>query len=621
MRMLPSRYIQPRPAQIKKREAISKIKHVSAPLKGLSLSSKLVKGDPLSATVLDNWVVEENQIRCRPGTVRVHADVDVAPVEHLVPFYGAPNKLAGAIAGKLIEIDGTVIQTGFSNNDWSWTAFSNLSSQDYTVMVNGADGVWSWDGNAVPDPGAVTVTSISNANPAVVTVGAGDISKFANGQAVLITFSGTPPAGFANAAGLHYIGGVNVPPNTFALVGIDTSTGTGPATVGITANAPGSMQKEIVTAPPTATWVNPDQMNIVLAHQNRLFFADSANLAFYYLPLQQKGGELKVFPLNAIFKRGGTIRAMYTWTTEGAINLNDQLAIFTSNGELAIYGGIDPDTDFELSGLFRFDSPISKHCVINYGGELYALISTGLVPMSTLMRAESEQLGQSDRNIFSNFYNASLRQRDHGGWSVIVNPSSGRVICNIPQGGNEYSQMVRFMPNPIWATWSALKSRCWGWVDNRLFFGTDRGEIFEMHPQFLNDNGNPIRVDVQAAWSDYGTPASKQFKMVLPYIQSDGTPKPFVDIKVDYDMTPPNNQPDVTFADSGATWDLATWAIDQDTPPDGAFWAQGVASRNNWSGVAADGRVAGPRLVALVLDCEFSLTGWDVMFESGSALG
>jgi len=46
-----------------------------------------------------------------------------------------------------------------------------------------------------------------------------------------------------------------------------------------------------------------------------------------------------------------------------------------------------------------------------------------------------------------------------------------------------------------------------------------------------------------------------------------------------------------------------------------------VASRNNWQGVGVIGRVAGPRLVALVLDCKFSLTGWDVIYESGSALG
>ena len=45
MRMLPSRYTQGgAPLQFKKK--ISQIKHLQAPLKGLSLTSKLVAGDP-----------------------------------------------------------------------------------------------------------------------------------------------------------------------------------------------------------------------------------------------------------------------------------------------------------------------------------------------------------------------------------------------------------------------------------------------------------------------------------------------------------------------------------------------------------------------------------------------
>ena len=417
------------------------------------------------------------------------------------------------------------------------------------------------------------------------------------------------------ANGPHLISSVGVPlPNTFTLFGVDTSTGAAPATTGITADPPGSMQKELVTAPATASWVNPNQMNIVLAHMNRLFFADTNNLAIYYLPIQQKSGELKVLPLNAVFRRGGTIRALATWTTEGGVNLNDQLVIFSSNGEAVIYGGVDPDSDFEIAGIFRFDSPMSKHSWINYGGDLYVLISTGVVPFSTLMRAESEQLGSADRNVFTNFFSNALRRRDQFGWQLIMNPSSGRLIANMPIGGvNNYQQMVRFMPNPVWASWSALKSRCWGWVDNRLFFASDSGDLYEMHPNFLNDDGDPIKVDVQAAWSNFGTPAAKHFKMILPYLQTDGTPAPFIDIKVDYDMTPPLNQPDVTFGDQGAEWDLAPW--------DTSDWAAAVLNHNNWSGVGDIGHVGAPRMTALVLNCEFSLTGWDVLFETGAVFG
>lgn len=524
MRMMPSRTFAKQPARVKRQA--SAVKHVSAPLKGLSLSSKLTTGDPLSALVLDNWVVDDHQIRCRPGTQLRYNYGSVKPVERLIPYYGLPNRLAAAVDGKLVLLDGTVIESGLASNDWSFTAFSNLSTTDYTVMCNGVDGVWSWDG------------------------------------------------------------------------------GTG---------AP-AMVKETITAPVGEPWVVPDQFQIVLTHMNRLFFADSSNLAVYYLPLQQKSGQVAVLPLNGIFKRGGSIRAMYTWTTDGAVNLNDQLVIFSTNGEAAIYGGIDPATDFALTGLFRFDAPMSKHSVVNYGGELYVLISTGLVPMSTLMRAEGEQLGQSDRNVVGEFFDVSMANRTRPGWEVFINPASARIYCNMPLGGmNQYRQMVRSMPTPRWSSWSGVPSRCWGWIDGRVYFGTDDGKVYEMHPAYLSDNGQPIRVDVQASWQNYGTPAIKHFKMVLPFIRSSGTPKPYVDVKVDYDMRPPTNQPDITFSDSGANWDVAAWNADG--------WVDDVVNHNNWSGVGVIGHVAAPRLVALVNNAEFTLSGFDVLYETGSVFG
>ncbi len=525
MKLMPSRYIaRGQPLQVKR--AVSAVKHISAPIKGLSLSSKLGPSDPLTALVLDNWQVEENLIRCRPGTRLARDLVTAQPVETLVPYYGLPNRLAGASAGKLILLDGTEIKDGFARNDWSWTSFSNLSSTDFTVMVNGIDGVWSWNG-------------------------------------------GTTPA---------------------------------------------DVVKETVTAPASETWVVPDQFNIVLSHMNRLWFADNSNLAVYYLPVQQKSGEVKVLPLNGIFKRGGQIAAMYTWTTDGGINLNDQLVVFSTNGECAIYSGVDPASDFGLSGLFRFDSPMSKHCVVNYGGDLWVLISTGLVPMTTLLRAEAEQLSTTDENVVTDFFKASLAYRDRPGWQAFINPSSGRIYCNTPQGSpNVYRQMVRSMPRPVWSTWSNLPSRCWGWLDHRVFFGTDTGKIYELHPSYLNDDGQPIKLDVQPSWSNFGTPAYKHFKMLKTYIQSDGTPRPYVDVKVDYDTSVPTNQPDVTFADSGADWDTADW--------DTASWSGELSQHNNWQGVAAKGFVAAPRTLAAIDNAEFALSGWDVLYETGSIFG
>lgn len=86
-----------------------------------------------------------------------------------------------------------------------------------------------------PDPAAVPVTNLSNANPAVATVGT-TTGMFTNGQTVTIA-GATGDMSAAN--GSHKI--ANVTATSFELVGVDLSAGAAPATTGVTADAPAPM--------------------------------------------------------------------------------------------------------------------------------------------------------------------------------------------------------------------------------------------------------------------------------------------------------------------------------------------------------------------------------------------
>lgn len=612
MRMAPTRSSRPGAvAQVKKH--VSDIEHIIVPLKGIDISTQKTAGKPLTGPVLDNFVIAEDRCLARPGLFK-HATLPGAkPIETIVPYFGVPIDKVMASDNKLYQQDGTVLHAGFTSNDWSWTSFANLGVQDYTLMANGTDGVWSWDGgNTVPGP-TVALTKLDKTNPAVCTVAAADISKFSNGMTVFI--AGAVGTGMTAANGAHVISSVNVPVNTFTLTGVNCSTGAAAQTTGLTAYSVGSIVKEVITLTASGTaWFNQDRIHIVMTHQNRVWFADRDNLTVYYLPIQSKSGACEQLPLNAYFKKGGTVRALYTWSIDGGAGMEDKLVIFSSHNEAAIFSGTDPDSDYKLEGVYRFDSPMSKHACINYGGELYVLISTGLVPMSTLMRAESEQLGQSDKGVVSAFTPISERYRDRNGWSVLLDHSSGRMICNMPLGApNRYKQMVRKMPTTFWSSWSGLPSRSWQWLEDKLWIGSDDGVLYEMNPDYLSDAGKPIRVDMQSAWSNFKTPAYKDFKLIRAYITTDGEPRPFLDVKADYDTSPPINQPDASFNPTGAEWDTATWDVD--------YWAGGLKTRAGWNGVASAGNVGAPRLVAFISNCTFAVSGFDIVYETGSILG
>jgi len=510
------------PVRAKGRPA-AKVAHFSAPLKGLSHFAELGDVDPLLASIMTNWVVEDDRITVRPGYIKIGQIVANTPISTLIPFYGPQQRLVAAAGAGIYALDGTVIVPGgFGNADWSWTSFSNLSSDDYTVMVNGFAGVISWNGSA-----------------------------------------------------------------TFV--------------------------KEAVTAPVAETWINVDRLDKILSHMNRLWFADSDNLAVYYLPVQQKTGELKIVPLNAIFKRGGYIKGIYTWSIDGGVGLDDAIAIFTSNGEVAIYSGVDPASDFSLVGVFRFDAPMSKDSIINFGGDLYVMTSSGFVPMTTLIRAETEQLGKSDLNVMREFENASRAHRDEFGWQVMLNHHTNLAICNMPIGGGKYQQMVRKMPGQVWSKWLDIPSRCWGWLGNHAYFGSDDGGIYFGGTEYLNDNGTAIHADVRFAWSNFKSVTKKNFKMVRLYTITDGQPRPFIDLEVDYNNVAPTNQPELTLGPTGGSeWDTATW--------DTSSWAASTQPKQNWQGVTGLGRVGAVRVRINVSGATFSLSGVDVLYELGGLM-
>jgi hypothetical protein len=85
-------------------------------------------------------------------------------------------------------------------------------------------------------------------------------------------------------------------------------------------------------------------------------------------------------------------------------------------------------------------------------------------------------------------------------------------------------------------------------------------------------------------------------------------------MRVDYDATAPTNQPDVTSAGAlGASWDTASW--------DTASWGGTPVMWINWQGVSGLGRVGAPRMTAYIVNCSFALSGWDVLYETGSVFG
>src|SRR5580765_8050723 len=170
MRMMPTNQLtvkNPRGTMTRsKRKSASHVAHMSAPLKGLSRLAQLNEADPLLASMLTNFIVEQDRITLRPGYFRMGAIADGRPISTLIPFHGSglDAKFVAAAGDGLYNASGTRIGThSYGSDVWQWTSFANLSQVKYTVMVNGIDGIVSWDGTNASFP--VMADNIRSGHP------------------------------------------------------------------------------------------------------------------------------------------------------------------------------------------------------------------------------------------------------------------------------------------------------------------------------------------------------------------------------------------------------------------------------------------------------------------------
>src|SRR4029077_4284181 len=87
MRMLPTEFLKIKDRHgtqtRSKRKSTSRVAHMSAPLKGLSRLAQLNEADPLLASILTNFVVEQDRISLRPGYFRMGTIADGRPISTL----------------------------------------------------------------------------------------------------------------------------------------------------------------------------------------------------------------------------------------------------------------------------------------------------------------------------------------------------------------------------------------------------------------------------------------------------------------------------------------------------------------------------------------------------------
>jgi hypothetical protein len=350
----------------------------------------------------------------------------------------------------------------------------------------------------------------------------------------------------------------------------------------------------------------------IAVHASRLWFTQSGTLDAWYFDVAAVQGAATKLPLGPLCNLGGELVAIGSWTHDGGEGPDDYAVFVTSRGQVVVYQGTDPSsaTTWTKVGVFRIGEPIGKRCLVKVGGDLGIITSQGVALLSAL--ADVNVSGQGKLAITNTIANAFAQAYaicgSSFGWQVTDYPAGKLLIVNVPIAERVTThQYVMDLDTGGWCRFKDINAGCWSLMGSGLYFGGHNGTVYRYGTEYLDDT-NSIGFVVQTAFYDFKTPQMKRFVAARPLVRAPEGYAVSIDLKVDYDTTPPSVTGAPVATEIGAVWDLAEWDV--------TAWEGESAPVAVWQSIQGIGQV-GSIAVAGSLSQEFVLNSVDILAEPG----
>jgi len=360
-------------------------------------------------------------------------------------------------------------------------------------------------------------------------------------------------------------------------------------------------------------------INVTISKQ-RLFFVEKGSLnAWYSQEVGEVQGTLIKFDLSSIFRKGGELLTITSWTQDAGQGEDDLTVFITSEGEVAVYSGNDPGdaADWSLRGIYQMSRPLGYRCAMQYQGDVVIISEDGYIPMSkalSLDKANSSQVSFSDK-IRGLVLDRTKSSKDKFGWQSIIYGRGGYAIFNVPIS-QQFEQHVVNMNSGAWCRFTNIRSFCWGMFGNRLYFGSDDG-VF-LFDEGYSDNGTHIYGVVEQAYSDLGNPNLKRIQLINPRTKSSTQYALVVYTNMDFGNQNYDYAENIG-SDSISKWQQTAWSCL--SSPIGSKWATLKGKiRSQWIGNSATGFKAS---IVFKTKTRGNLIEWfdtGVRYEQGSGI-
>jgi hypothetical protein len=377
------------------------------------------------------------------------------------------------------------------------------------------------------------------------------------------------------------------------------------------------------TTADTISGVDPAEFDFVLAWKGRLWFVEQDSTRGWYLPPGVLYGVAKAYDFGTVFRRGGTLQAMASWTQDAGAGIDDQLVVVGTEGDVSVYKGTDPDaTDtFGLVGVWYVGpTPLGNRVLDPYGGDLHILSTAGLTMLSKLLRlgeTEQDQVRSTDKinNTLAAF--VKVAQGDPG-WGIKYLPGDNLVALTMPYSPLQRSTMlVQDVNTKGWSVLYDHPCESMAIFNGETYAGSPDGRVVKALNAVLDDvlldNPAGLLIDtlVVPAYSDLDKPGlEKIVKQIRVSLLGSRPPVITLAALVNYSLQQQTYRPALPRIDE-TRWDQALWGIDR--------WSGGLRPIVRWLGISGSGFTVTPQIQMSAYG-GLILSQYDWLYETGGPL-
>lgn len=375
---------------------------------------------------------------------------------------------------------------------------------------------------------------------------------------------------------------------------------------------------------------DPAKFCYVVEWKKRLWFIEKQSTRAWYLPVSQITGNVTQFNFGEQFRHGGELTAVMNWTIDGGIGIDDYLIAISSQGDIAVYKGTDPDdpTAFEMQGVYHLGPlPVGRRCVLNTGADIHILSQLGVTALSHLLN--TSELGEAETKRLSYMISPLIGRlmRESAsleGWQIVATPKEELFLIGMPPDSSEFGGGQFFglkLATGGWSVLSDLPYSCFVSIDSDIFAGTYDNRVVRAFDGPLDNvligatTGLPIKCQVTPAYNSmeqgFGTGArQKVFKLFRPTFITTVTPTVSLQVMTDYGAPKAAIIPTLpSIVES--LWDVDLWDV--------AKWTGLQDAIKKWLGIAGVGFV-GTVQMDYICGGDTLLASMDFWTEQGGVL-